>query len=418
MVFPLLRRVCAFVRREVVLCAALFCAAASACFVPPSAAYIGSIDWNTLCILFALMGVVAALQSCGVFTTLGGVLCRSLRGVRSLSATLVALCFFFSMVITNDVALLTFVPFSIALLAPVAAGGTVMRVIILQTIAANTGSMLTPLGNPQNLFLFQQLNLPLGQFLAVMLPYTALSAGLLAGAILLLPRTGGGKSAGGILPAAGAEDAGAVPPVRHIHRREGTAGAMGAGSGSRVPVAARVGIYGALFALCLLAVFRVLPKPAAALAVFAVLLAVDRRILRRIDYMLLLTFAAFFVFTGNIAHIAPLRTLLEKATAGNEFAVGAAASQVISNVPATLLLYPFARDARSLLVGVNVGGLGTLVASLASLISYKLYAGAQKGAAHGRKKTLPSTSRYLAAFTVYNLLFLLALVALRLAIGG
>ena len=280
----------AFVRKEAVFSAAFLCAAASAFFVPPSADYIGYIDWNTLCILFALMAVVAGLRSCGVFTTLGALLCRRLQGVGSLSAVLVFLCFFFSMLITNDVALLTFVPFTIALLSPVADGKRVMQVVILQTIAANTGSMLTPLGNPQNLFLYQKLDLPLSRFLGLMLPYTLLSALLLGAALLFIGR---GKS--GLLP------------VSHIHRRESQARKPGL----------RIGVYTGLFLLCLLSVFRLMPKPAAAGLVALVLLVLDRPILGKVDYMLLLTFAAFFVFTGNIARIDPLKNLLVQAVGGH-----------------------------------------------------------------------------------------------------
>ena len=444
-----LRRLAAFARREAVFCAAALCALVSACFVPPSAVYANYIDWNTLCILFALMGVVSALRSCGVFSTLGGILCRRLHSVRALCAVLVALCFFFSMLITNDVALLTFVPFTIALLAPVTDGDTVMRLVILQTIAANTGSMLTPLGNPQNLYLFQQLGLPLGRFLGIMLPYTALSAALLATGLLLIQRRP--QSMGAPKAHAGAErnntpiaalatstrlaravssdklratgitgnsehtapkdaiHAGTVtkplrlPPLRHIHWRE---------TGRALPIAARIGIYTALFALCLLAVFRMVPKSTAAAVVCVTLLITDRAVLRTIDYMLLLTFMAFFIFTGNIAQMEPLRAFLERTVGAHEFAAAVIVSQGISNVPATLLLHPFATDSHALLVGVNVGGLGTLVASLASLISYKLYA-AHSGRAHPHEtQSFPSTGSYLIAFTLYNVVALAAMIAL------
>lgn len=463
-----LRRLAGFARREAVFCAAALCALVSACFVPPSAVYANYIDWNTLCILFALMGVVSALRSCGVFSTLGGILCRRLHSVRALCAVLVALCFFFSMLITNDVALLTFVPFTIALLAPVTDGDTVMRLVILQTIAANTGSMLTPLGNPQNLYLFQQLGLPLGRFLGIMLPYTALSAALLATGLLLIRRRpqsmGAPKAHAGaernntpiaalatstrlaravssdklratgitgnsehtthndqphIVPIADAISgstapkdaihAGTVtkplrlPPLHHIHWRE---------TGRALPIAARIGIYTALFALCLLAVFRMVPKSTAAAVVCVTLLITDRAVLRTIDYMLLLTFMAFFIFTGNIAQMEPLRAFLERTVGAHEFAAAVIVSQGISNVPATLLLHPFATDSHALLVGVNVGGLGTLVASLASLISYKLYA-AHSGRAHPHEtQSFPSTGSYLIAFTLYNMVALAAMIAL------
>ena len=167
-------------------------------------------------------------------------------------------------------------------------------------------------------------------------------------------------------------------------------------------------MYAALFCLCLLCVLRLVPKWIAAVAVSCTLLLLNRKVLKSVDYMLLLTFTAFFIFTGNMAALPSVRNFLENAVSGHEFVVSLLCSQIISNVPATLLLYPFAQHASLLLVGVNVGGLGTLVASLASLISFKLYAGARK------RLSLPSAGRYLAAFTLANLLFLLVLTGIFL----
>ncbi len=388
-----------FIRREAVFCIALFCAIVSAFFVPPSPAYIDYIDIHTLCILFALMGVVAALRSCGVFDKLGSILCRRLHTVRGLCAVLVALCFVAGMVITNDVALLTFVPFALALLIPVASGKTVMYTVILQTVAANTGSMLTPLGNPQNLFLFQQTGLGLFSFITLMLPYTLLCAILLTLAVFRVD-----KKVIFIAPGKPLAAAKTTPKQDSAHSKK-----------HPLSIKTRVIIYIALFIFCLLAVVRLLPKPAAAAAVLIVLLAVDKKVLLSIDYMLLLTFCAFFVFTGNIANIATVREALERAVGGHEFPAAVLASQVISNVPATLLLYPFTRQPEQLLVGVNAGGLGTLVASLASLISYKLYAGTIPGKERGESSAaekLPSAGRYLLLFTAVNLIFLAALTLL------
>lgn len=387
-----LRAAAAFFRREIVFSVAFLCALISSIFVPPSAAYLSYIDWNTLCILFALMAVIAALRSCGVFSTLGGLLCRHVSTVRALSVVLVFLCFFSSMFITNDVALLTFVPLSLSLLMPVTSGNTVMYVVILQTIAANTGSMLTPLGNPQNLFLFQQTHLAVLPFCSIMLPYTLLSAAVLCIALLFVANT----------------PVRAVEHVRHIHAHQ---------AHEHFSVQVRIAIYGALFLLCLLSVFRMVPKPVAAAIVCGALLFVDRRILRQVDYMLLCTFAAFFVFTGNLSALPAVHDMLQRAVSGHEFAAAVAASQIISNVPATLLLYPFtaAAQVRSLLIGVNAGGLGTLVASLASLISYKLYTSTRAQVAQDAKNALPAQGRYLAVFTLCNVLLLAALCLLYIA---
>lgn len=362
-----MQRLIAFVKKEIVFCIALLCAVVSAFFVPPSKAYFSYIDWNTLLILFALMGVIAAFRSCGLFDRLGNILCARFHSVRSLSAILVALCFFTSMFITNDVALLTFVPFTIALLAPVTTGNDVMYTVILQTIAANCGSMLTPLGNPQNLFLFQQMGVDLKTFILVPLPFTLLSALVLTLALLLVPK-----------------------------QTVQVASVLKSTESSKVKEI----VYALLFILCLLSVLRLLPKYVSALAVLCVLLIVNRKALLHIDYMLLLTFCAFFIFTGNIGSEPNIKQMLTSVVSGHEFIAAVASSQVISNVPATLLLYPFAQNTRSLLAGVNVGGLGTLVASLASLISYKLYAQATSDS------RFPSGKTYLVLFTVCNLVML------------
>ena len=362
-----MQRLIAFVKKEIVFCIALLCAVVSAFFVPPSKAYFSYIDWNTLLILFALMGVIAAFRSCGLFDRLGNILCARFHSVRSLSAILVALCFFTSMFITNDVALLTFVPFTIALLAPVTTGNVVMYTVILQTIAANCGSMLTPLGNPQNLFLFQQMGVDLKTFILVPLPFTLISALVLTLALLLVPK-----------------------------QTVQVASVLKSTESSKVKEI----VYALLFILCLLSVLRLLPKYVSALAVLCVLLIVNRKALLHIDYMLLLTFCAFFIFTGNIGSEPNIKQMLTSVVSGHEFIAAVASSQVISNVPATLLLYPFAQNTRSLLAGVNVGGLGTLVASLASLISYKLYTQATSDS------RFPSGKTYLVLFTVCNLVML------------
>ena len=174
-----MKQILTFIKKEAVFSAAFLCAAVSAIFVPPSADYASYIDWNTIFILFSLMAVVAALKKCGLFDALAAKLCSAISSLRALSAVLVALCFFSSMVITNDVALLTFVPFALLLLSK-ASAKSAMFVVILQTIGANTGSMLTPIGNPQNLFLFSKMGISLPAFCALMLPYTLLSAVLLA----------------------------------------------------------------------------------------------------------------------------------------------------------------------------------------------------------------------------------------------
>ena len=380
-----MKSIIAFIRREIVFCIAAICAVISSFFVPPSRAYISYIDWDTLFILFALMSVIAALRDCGVFDRMAYILCGHIHKSRILCAVLIMLSFFTSMLITNDVALLTFVPFTLAILGTSTSGKVVLLTVVLETVAANTGSMLTPLGNPQNLFLFSKMGVGIGQFMMIILLYSVISFVLLALSVRLIPdmhlSVSGGASVQTEIPSKNetAKD--------HQLKLE-------------LSRTVQEIIYAGLFILCLLCVLRIVPKWIAAVAVFTVLMILNRKVLKTVDYMLLLTFAAFFIFTGNIAAIPSIRTFLEEAVSGHEFTVSVLCSQVISNVPATLLLYPFAKDTQSLLVGVNVGGLGTLVASLASLISFKLYSGARK------KIELPSCGKYMAAFTIVNLLFL------------
>ncbi len=402
-----MQRIFAFIRREAVFCIAALCAAVSACFVHPSPAYLSYIDWDTLCILFALMGVIAALRDCGLFDRMAYVLCGHIHQIRLLCAVLVMLCFFTSMLITNDVSLLTFVPFTLALLGAASNGNLVLLTVVLETIAANLGSMLTPLGNPQNLFLFSKMEMGIGRFVLILLPYSAVSFILLCLSLCLIPR---GHVSMSRIPSS--PSASASPPPSSVPQSSSGSCWEKMGMSAPLPPLARELLYAALFFLCLLSVLRIVPKALSAAAVFCALLLLNRKLLKGIDYMLLLTFTAFFIFTGNMAALPSVRTFLEGAVSGHEFIVSLLASQVISNVPATLLLYPFAKDASSLLVGVNVGGLGSLVASLASLISFKLYVGARK------RLSLPSAGAYLAVFTLANILFLAFLIGTFLLLSA
>ncbi len=363
----------AFVKKEIVFFTAFAAAVISAFFVPPSAEYLHYIDTDTIFILFALMGVVGALRAMGIFDRLGIFLTQKFSSLRSLCTVLVLLCFFLSMLLTNDVALLTFVPFSLALLLPVTSGKITAYTVILQTMAANLGSMLTPLGNPQNLFLFQNMGTDIASFIMILLPYTLFSLVLIIISLLFIP------SVKINLP-----QSQGVPVNGDLFKKI---------------------LYGLLFVTCIFSVLRIVPKPLAALLVLAALIVFDRKVLRSVDYMLLLTFCAFFVFTGNIARINGIKEFLASCLTGNDFSFALAASQIISNVPAALLLFPFSSNTGELLTGVNIGGLGTLIASLASLISYKLYS---------RSDSSFTPLKYLLFFTVMNIIYLAALLGFRL----
>lgn len=368
-----MKAVLAFVRREAVLCIALVCAAASCFFVPPSAEYLSYIDARVLALLFCLIAAVAGLSKAGLMRRLSSALLARAKDGRHLALLLSLSCFFLAMFVTNDVSLITFVPLTVMILQQAGLADLMIPVVTLETIAANLGSALTPVGNPQNLYLYTAYSLSPGVFFSITVPLCAVSLFLLLLFLLTIPRKPFAVSTA---------DAQEYSP---LHGRE-------------------LVLHGVLFVLCLLAVFSVLSWQILLGVVLAALLLFDREIFRRVDYALLLTFVCFFIFSGNLSRIPAVRELLTNLMEKSAFFASLLSSQIISNVPAALLLRPFTDNAAAMILGTDVGGLGTLVASLASLISYKAYLRA-KGANGGR---------YLAYFTVVNLLFLLPLIALSL----
>lgn len=359
-----------FIKKEPVLSAAALLAVVSMFFVHPSTEYLSYIDFRTLALLFSLMTVVAGLKEIGLFRYLGSSLLAGLKSTRQLALTLMALCFFSSMLITNDVSLITFVPFSVLILNMAGLPELLIPVIVLQTIAANLGSMATPIGNPQNLYLYSTFGLSAGTLIRYMLPLTVFSALLLVIAVFLLKNR----------------------PLS-IDRT--------AMEESILPERSSLLFYLALFLVCLGCVVRIYSWHVMFLVVLAAVLVKDRTLFFRVDYFLLLTFVCFFVFIGNMERIPAVSSLLTRLISGREFAAGVLLSQCISNVPAAILLSGFTSAVHPLLYGVNVGGLGTLIASLASVISYRAYSEVP-----GAK-----TGKYMIVFTGYNLLFLLILCA-------
>ncbi len=333
-------RIIAFIKKEAVLCIAALCAFATMILVPPDGEYLHYIDWRVLCLLLCLMGVVAGFKSLGAFQWLTYQLLKRIRSGQILGLTLVLLPFFCSMLVTNDVALLVFIPFTLPLLAELGCKKSMIPLIVLQTVAANLGSMATPVGNPQNLYLYAAYSLNAGEFFSVVLPLTALSLiGLSLGALFVLPKA---------LPDAKLQkqDIKSVPSLL---------------------------IFGALFVLCLLTVFRVVPYLITTAVVVLALLILDKKLIKEIDFMLLLTFVCFFVVSENLGRVEAIRVFLQNLLEKNTLLTSVGASQVISNVPAAVLLSGFTDNWRQLLAGVNIGGLGTPIASLASLITLKLY---------------------------------------------
>lgn len=358
----------AYLKKEIVLTISLVLAIASAFVVPPDAGYADYVDVRVLALLFCLMLLVKGFQSIGLFDVLIEKVFGGVKNSRTLSQLLILLCFFLSMLITNDVGLITFVPFAILALKLCHQEKLMIRVVVLQTIAANLGSMFTPIGNPQNLYLFSVSDLSLGAFFGTMLPLTAVSLVLLLAATLLIP--------------AEPIEIKIEEAVTAVERRE-------------------LVVYSLLFVLNLLVVFRVISwVPALVITSLGVLLLRKYKLFTQVDYALLLTFVGFFVFVGNMGRIPAISRFIAGLLSGREIVVSALFSQILSNVPAALLLSGFTDNIRALLIGTNVGGLGTIIASMASLISYKLYAaspGAEKG-------------RYMLTFTAYNVVGLVLLL--------
>lgn len=336
----MIKKIQEFIAKETVLCVAAVCAIATMFLIPPDAEYLHYIDFRVLCLLLCLMAVVAGLKTIGLFHWLTYQLLHRIHNGRVLSVTLVLLPFFSSMFVTNDVALIIFIPFTLMLLDQLGCSGRIIPVTVFQTIAANLGSMATPVGNPQNLYLYAFYNLSIGDFFSVTLPLTLVSlVVLVVASIPLLPRN---------LPEQTLEAAG-------------------------IRSAKQLLIYLALFALSLLTVFRVVPYPLTTAVTVAVLFLTDRKLLKEIDYMLLLTFVCFFTVSENLGRVDAVRIFLQQLLREDALLTAVGTSQVISNVPAAIMLSGFTDQWQQMLAGVNIGGLGTPIASLASLITIKFY---------------------------------------------
>lgn len=332
-----------FLRQEITLCVAFAAAVISCFFVTPDKEYLAYLDLRTLALLYCLMVVVAGLRRAGVFNRLSHILCGKAVTVRAMAVVLVALSFFGAMLVTNDVALLTFVPFAVAVLGMAGKKRYLTRVVVLQAVAANLGSMLTPVGNPQNLFLYSHYDMTIGDFLLATGPIWVLSAVLIGLLCLMLPKEPLEVFLG-------------EKPL--LYKSE-------------------MWVYLALFCVCLLTVLRLLEWYIMLAVLVLTLLIYRRRMLLSADFYLLLTFVCFFVFSGNLGRVEAVDSFLREILSGRELLVGAGLSQVISNVPAAILLSGFTENGKALLLGVDIGGLGTPIASLASLIAMKLYSHAE-----------------------------------------
>lgn len=351
-----------FIKKEAVLIISFILATASAFIVKPCAAYFGYIDFKTLALLFCLMAVMAGFGRLGVFRILAQKLLSLSDSTRSLSLILCLLCFFSSMIITNDVALITFVPFSIIALKLSKKEKHLIPLITLETIAANLGSMLTPIGNPQNLYLFSAFEMSITDFFKSILPYAGLSLILIMLSVVFIRN----------------------------EKTDFTPDKSDAKINKPVFI-----VYLLLFIAALLTVFRIIPFEITFVISLIAIIIFDKKAVCEVDFSLLLTFVFLFVFIGNLKNIDSVSEFLRKIVNENEVIAGIASSQIFSNVPAAILLSGFTENAADLLVGVNLGGLGTLIASMASLISFKYIV-----------KENVSAGRYIFVFTIANFAFL------------
>ena len=368
-----MKKILHYFKREVVLTVALLAALASFLLVKPGAHTLVGIDTTTLLMLFSLMTIVAGFRHMGAFDKLAGLVTARIHTLRGLAMALTAACFLLAMVATNDVALITLVPFTLLLMQGAKVPHLTLAVV-LETIAANLGSMVTPIGNPQNLYLYSSGKLDALAFPAMTWPYAALALGLLMLCCLLIPKL-------------------AVQPANSPQEK--------------LP-ARKLWLYAVLTVIALLSLAKLIPAWLLAAAVLIAVFIADRPVLKQVDYTLLMTFVCFFVFVASVKAYPPISAWLEGLMAGSPLLTSLLVSQVISNVPACLLLSPFTRSTSALMLGVNIGGLGTIVASLASLISFRLY-----GAAKGARKGL-----FMGVFTGMNVIFLAAMLLMAWAMGA
>ena len=351
-----------FLKSDIVFAVSAILAFVSCFFVHPSKDYVGYIDFKTLSLLFCLMITVCGFRSINVFTALGNVVSKKADTNRNIT--------FF----TNDVALITFVPFTIFFLKSVNESKSIGKIVILETISANLGSMLTPVGNPQNLYIYSISNMSVGKFIGTMLPLSTVSLVL----VLILCITIKNKKF----------------EVENTENNEIVVDKKG------------VVVYGLLFLLCIGCVLHILNYIYLFVIVSVVMAIYNRKLFLKVDYILLLTFVFFFVFIGNLSNMESVKTFLESIIDGKELFIGAFLSQFISNVPATILLLKFTENYKQLLYGVDIGGLGTLIGSMASLISYKFYS----------QEDDADTKKYIKDFSIYGFSLLIILIVFAIFI--
>ncbi len=357
-----------FIKQNAVLIIAFIAAVITSVIVPPDKEYLNYIDFKTLACLFSVLAVVCALRNIRFFYTLAKAIVRKFKNAKIAILVLVYITFIGSMLIANDMALLTFLPLGYFILHTTGKEKYLSFTFIMQNIAANLGGMLTPFGNPQNLYLYSKFNISNSEFISIMLLPFCVSVVLITICCLVFVKS--------------------EPLV--IKEKS-----------AQLPIW-RVAVYLVLFAVAIFMVFRFMPYYIGLAIVFLGVLIFDAQALKQVDYGLLFTFLFFFIFAGNMGRIEAIRELFSYLLGIDTLIFSAMSCQFISNVPSAILLSQFTSNYRELLLGVNIGGAGTLIASLASLITFKEYS----------KQDPKHTLSYILKFTAFNFAFLFILIAI------
>lgn len=357
-----------FISKSLVMCIAFVAAVITSVIVPVDRQYIGYFDFKTLTCLFCVLAVVCALKNIKFFYILADKIVRVFKNAKMCVLALVYITFIGSMLIANDMALLTFLPLGYFVLTAASKRKYMAFTFIMQNIAANLGGMLTPFGNPQNLYLYSKYNIPNLEFISIMALPFLFSIIIITVCCLIFVKS---------------EPLKLKDEAMLLNKK-------------------RTALYLTLFALSIVIVFRVIPYWVGLIIIPPVLLVFDRKALKSVDYGLLFTFVFFFIFAGNMARIDIVRDLFSSLLNKNTLLVSIASCQFISNVPSAILLSQFTENYKDLLVGVNIGGVGTLISSLASLITFREYVKHNPG----------KTRYYIAIFSAFNFAFLIILTGI------
>ena len=359
-----------FIKQNTVTCIAFMAAVFTCVIVPPDKTYLGYFDCKTLSCLFCVLAVVCALKNVNFFYMLARKIVQLFKNARMSVLALVYITFIGSMLIANDMALMTFLPLGYLVVKKTGKEKYMAFLFVMQNIAANLGGMLTPFGNPQNLYLYTKFQIPNLEFMKIMAPPFVIAVLLITICCIAFVKPE---------PLELDDKQFVVEPVKTV-------------------------IYLLLFALSIAIVFRGIPYWIGLIIIPIVLMIMDREALKMVDYGLLFTFVFFFIFSGNLARIEVIRNLFSALLEKSTLLISVLSCQFISNVPSAILLSQFTDNYPQLLLGVNIGGVGTLIASLASLITFREYT------THNPEKT----RHYIKVFTIFNMAFLIVLTGIML----